>query len=266
MRIPHRITLHSQSRALAQLVDPRCRPIEQRRLLLVGAAPRRAKLLEHVPQHLRTHAAGQTAAATAEAAAAKGGGRLRGTTRRPSYRQENSCAARLLSYFANKYVMEVLRDSRLEHAAIRAEGIDHEVVNLARLLQQRIRAQRRRVPLPAPTPAGQHKTRVRHKDQSQHKGSEAAQGCGTRVAEAWPLACARTSSSSSSKPFPTICRPPTFMCTFGQVASSVMHALHSASFVASALKDKGPARPPQWSQMIVREGQAVARSFKPRRT
>ena len=104
----------------------------------------------------------------------------------------------------------MLRNSRLEHTALRAEGVDHEVVNLARLLQQRVRAQRRRVPLPTPTPAGQHKTRVRHKDQSQHKRSEAAQGCGTRVAEAWPLVHARHPRAARSHSQPSAGPQPSY--------------------------------------------------------
>jgi hypothetical protein len=40
-----------------------------------------------------------------------------------------------------------------------------------------------------------------------------------------------------------ICSPPTFMWTFGQVASSVMQVFHSASLLASA-KQRGPAIPP----------------------
>ena len=214
------------------------------------------------------------AKAAAEAAAAKGGGRVRTWYDAPPILSTGKFLRSTTTWFRLRECFQdlergdaagMLRNSRLEHTALRAEGVDHEVVNLARLLQQRVRAQRRRVPLPAPTPTGQHNTRAQHNEQSQHKGSEAAQGCRHKGSRSVAVG-ARTSSSSSSKPFPTICRPPTFICTFGQVASSVMHALHSAFFVASALKDSGPAKPPQWSQMIVREGQAVARSFRPRRT
>ena len=162
------------------------------------------------------------AKATAEAAAAKGGGRVRTWYDAPPILSTGKFLRSTTTWFRLRECFQqdlergdaagMLRNSRLEHTALRAEGVDHEVVNLARLLQQRVRAQRRRVPLPAPTPVGQHKTRVCTRTRASTRGRRRHKGAGTRVAEASPLVharhprAARSHSQPSAGPQPSYAR------------------------------------------------------------